>query len=1175
MRLKCIKLAGFKSFVDPTTVNFPSNLCAVVGPNGCGKSNVIDAVRWVMGESSAKHLRGESMTDVIFNGSGGRKPVGQASIELVFDNSEGTLKGEYISYAEISIKRKVTRDGQSGYFLNGNKCRRRDITDIFLGTGLGPRSYAIIEQGMISNLIEAKPDDLRVYIEEAAGISKYKERRRDTENRIRRTQENLERLTDIREELGRQLQRLERQAQAAEKYAEFKKEERRVKAQLQALRWRIMDAQVADQRSAITRRELDVEALVTARSSCETAGEKLRSQYLECSDGFNDIQGRYYAVGAEVARVEQSIQHARDRARELRQDMEQTERNYVETEQHLATDRQKALGWEAELQEIRPAMAVLGQAEQESTGLLQAAEEAMHQWQIQWDEFNQQATAPRQQAEVQQSRIQHLEQVLRRLAERVERLQGEHRDLDTVAAEEEIAGLREQLAQQEIDNEQQQALINRLVCQIDEGRKNYQQVASALGATREQLQALKGRQASLLALQQAALDDGGDQKQWLQARGLEQRPRLAETLSVSDGWELAVETVLGSYLQAVCVDQLQPLIADALDLQAGDLLMLEPAGADADGQHSAAMAAHPGAEPLSTRLRGDRDAAGLLNGIFACDSLEQALQWRPQLQPGQSVITRDGIWLGANWLRVSRDKDASVGVLKRKQELDAIADQLRQSSARAEELAEAMHQSETRLASMEQQREQHSRGIAEQQRHYAELRSRVSASEMQLEQYRARRARADRELTEAREQQGIEQENLAEARQWLQQALDSMEVDTRQREDLLRQRDGLRSQLDQSRQRARHDRDRLHELAIREKSVSTQLLSIRDGIARLEIQVERLQQRRSQLQESFSQQDDPSEDLAVQLEQLLEQRLAVEAELGEARRNLETVEHEMRQREQQRSQLEQQILEGRSELEQLRLACQEVETRCKTIVEQITEHKYQLQGLLDELPEDAEPGEWEQELERIGNRIQRLGAINLAAIEEYKIESERKSYLDAQHDDLTEALETLESAIRKIDKETRTRFRETFDQINTSLQTLFPKLFGGGHAYLELTGDDLLDTGVTIMARPPGKKNTTIHLLSGGEKAMTAIALVFSIFKLNPAPFCMLDEVDAPLDDANVGRYARMVSEMSDSVQFIYITHNKIAMEMAHQLMGVTMHEPGVSRLVSVDVEQAAELAEA
>ncbi|MDX2464942.1 MAG: chromosome segregation protein SMC [Porticoccus sp.] len=1166
MRLKCIKLAGFKSFVDPTTVSFPSNLCAVVGPNGCGKSNIIDAVRWVMGESSAKHLRGESMTDVIFNGSGGRKPVGQATIELVFDNSDGSLGGEYAGWSEISIKRKVTRDSQSNYYLNGNKCRRRDITDIFLGTGLGPRSYAIIEQGMISNMIEAKPDELRVYIEEAAGISKYKERRKDTENRMRRTQENLERLTDIREELGRQLSRLERQAQAAEKYTEFKKEERQIKAELQALRWRGLDAQASEHRKSITEHELKVEALVTERSGCDTSLERHRAEYTEFGDNFNEVQGKYYAIGAEVARIEQAIQHVQDRARELQQDVEQTERNYIESEEHLRVDRQKALGWEAELQEIAPELEKIQSVEELSQATLQEAEETMQAWQMTWDEFNHTASEPRQQAEVQQSRIQHLEQVLRRLSERIEKTQTEYQGLSDSSLQDDIRLLQEQLAEVELESGEKKTYLDAMTGQMADCRTTVQQLDVQLDSSRTQLQTMLGRKASLEALQQAALGGEGDQQQWLENNQLENSPRLAETLQVEPGWETAAETVLGRYLQAVCVDNVGSLGDKLGTFTKGELVLVD----SSTGSEMSEIAGNS----LSRKIIGSH-ANAMLGGIYAVDNLNSALAMRGKLKPGESVVTQDGLWLGANWLRVARDQDATVGVLKRKQELALLDVALSECRANTFELEQQKNTNEEQLRALESQRETIRREVADQQRQYAEIRSKLSANTMQVEQFAARRERADSELAEAKQQQQQELENLAEARQLLSEAIEVMEQDTQRREALLQQRDETRAVLDQARQSARHDRDRKHELAMREKSVSTQLQSIREGIGRLEVQVTRLQERREQLRESFKQDEDPSLELKEQLAEQLEVRLAAEKALADARRAVEAVEHQMREIEQRRNALEHDTQEQRSLLEQQRLVAQDLETRNRTIMEQISEHGFELNALLGVLPEDADLAEWEQSLEKIGNRIQRLGPINLAAIDEYKIESERKDYLDTQNAELQEALETLGNAIRKIDRETRTRFKETFDLINTSLQELFPKLFGGGHAYLELTGDDLLDTGVTIMARPPGKKNTTVHLLSGGEKALTAIALVFSIFHLNPAPFCMLDEVDAPLDDANVGRYARIIEEMSAKVQFIYISHNKIAMEMANQLMGVTMHEAGVSRLVSVDVNQAVELAEA
>ncbi len=1167
MRLKCIKLAGFKSFVDPTTVNFPSNLCAVVGPNGCGKSNIIDAVRWVMGESSAKNLRGENMTDVIFNGSSGRKPVGQASIELVFDNSDGTLLGEYAAFTEISIKRKVTRDAQNHYYLNGTKCRRRDITDIFLGTGLGPRSYAIIEQGMISKLIEAKPEDLRVYIEEAAGISKYKERRRDTESRMRRTQENLERLTDIRDELERQLSRLQRQAQSAEKFTEYKKEERLLKAQLQALKYQILDEQAKAKQISIRDLELRMESFVTDQVNKDTQIEKYRSQYTEMGDKFNEVQGRYYAIGADIARIEQTIHHAKERSRQLQADLDQTQRDCKEAEENLLIDSQKAEGWEEELLIIEPDLEVVKAAEEGSTEVLLDAEEAMQRWQNEWDAFNQRASVPRHKAVVQQSRIQHLEQVQQRLLQRIEKLKEEKANLQIDGIDEEIGQLTEQLAELDLVADEKRSRVETITEQLDQRRNDNTRISNELDQVRSQLQTMRGRHASLDALQQAALGEKNKAvTQWLAAQNLTNQPRLAESVSVQEGWDKALETVLGNTLQAVCVKGLDAVTSVIGNLTQGELVLFDTTAKSAASDAKKAAL-------LSSKVKADWDVAGLLNGIYIAEDLPVALQLRGQLAAHESVITQDGIWLGAHWLRVARDSDASSGVIARKQEIEELSAKIIDAEEKVETLSVQLEEGRQQIKEAEQSREALRREADEQSRRYGELRSQLSAKQVRVEQVSMRRERAENEIREAREQLEQEAEHLSEARMILSEAIEMMGQDTDLREDLLQQRDDIRTGLDQARQRARHDKDKAHELAMRFQSLKTQLDGIRLGIGRLREQTNRLQERREQLIVTLSENRDPIEEYKLELDANLGKRLSVEAALTEARRALETVEHELRNAEQGRSRAEQEVQAVRAHLEQERLAAQRFEDQRNAIVEQLEEEDLNLQTIIAEIPEGTEIKPIEEELEALAGRITRLGPINLAAIDEYKTESERKNYLDAQNADLNEALETLENAIRKIDRETRTRFKETFDQVNKSLQELFPKVFGGGHAYLELTGEDLLDTGITIMARPPGKRNSTIHLLSGGEKALTAIALVFSIFRLNPAPFCMLDEVDAPLDDANVGRYARMVEEMSAQVQFIYITHNKNAMEMAHQLLGVTMHEPGVSRLVTVDVDEAAELA--
>lgn len=1162
MRLKCIKLAGFKSFVDPTTVNFPSNMAAVVGPNGCGKSNIIDAVRWVMGESSAKNLRGESMTDVIFNGSTSRKPVSQASIELVFDNSDSTLVGEYASYAEISIRRKVTRDSQNSYFLNGAKCRRRDITDIFLGTGLGPRSYSIIEQGMISKLIEAKPEDLRNFIEEAAGISKYKERRRETENRIRRTHENLERLTDLREELERQLERLHRQAQAAEKYQQYKAQERQLKAQLSALRWQALNEQVGQREAVIGDQEVAFEALVAEQRNADASIERLRDGHHDLSERFSLVQGRFYSVGGDIARVEQSIQHGQQRLRQLQDDLKEAERSRLETESHLGHDRTLLATLGEELAMLEPEQEMTTAAAEEAAAALEDSESTMHGWQEQWDSFNTRSAEPRRQAEVQQSRIQQLEQSMERLAERQRRL-GE--ELVLLAADPEDAAileLGEQLASSDLLLEELQAREEQQVERLEQLRNVLQQASQAQQQAQGELQRLNGRLASLEALQQAALDPGTGTAQWLREQGLDQRPRLAEGLRVASGWELAVETVLGADLQAVLVDDFAGF--DLAGFAQGDLRLVD-SGRDA--------VRVPGR--LLDKVESAVDLAPWLAQVKPVEDLDAALALRASLAPGESLISRDGYWIGRHFLRVRRASDAQGGVLARGQELQSLGLEREEREAALATLEEQLQGLREQQKQEEQSREQLRRRLQDEARQQGELKAQLSAGKAKIEQLTLRRHRLDEELAELAEQRAVEHEQVGESRLQLQDALDIMAQDTEQRELLLAQRDSLRERLDRVRQEARQHKDHAHQLAVRLGSLRAQHDSTRQALERLELQSERLTEKHEQLSLNLEEGEAPLEELRLKLEELLERRMAVDEEMRQARMQMEDADRELRDAEKRRTQAEQQSQLLRGQLEQHRMEWQGLSVRRKALQEQLHEDGYDLHGVLATLGSEANEQEAEQELERIDARIQRLGAINLAAIDEYQQQSERKRYLDAQDADLVEALDTLENVIRKIDKETRTRFKDTFDQINGGLQALFPKVFGGGSAYLELTGEDLLDTGVTIMARPPGKKNSTIHLLSGGEKALTALALVFAIFKLNPAPFCMLDEVDAPLDDANVGRYAKLVKEMSQTVQFIYITHNKIAMEMADHLMGVTMHEPGCSRLVAVDVEEAMAMVEA
>ena len=1166
MRLKAIRLSGFKSFVDPTTVPFNTNLTGIVGPNGCGKSNTIDAVRWVMGESSAKYLRGDAMTDVIFNGSSERKPVSKASVDLIFDNSSRTLRGEYAAYNEISVRRQVTRDGQSTYYMNGTKCRRKDITDLFLGTGLGPRSYAIIEQGMISRLIEAKPEELRVYVEEAAGISKYKDRRRETENRMRRTQENLERLSDIRSELERQLAHLERQAQAAEKYKELKAEERRKKAELHAIRWTLLNSEYEAEELKIREHEVRLESHQAELQTAATGMEALRQEHQQRTDAFNNAQGHFYEVGARIARQEQKIEHQSQMSLQLNQDLAVVEKAILDAQKQLEQDQLAEEGVAEQLAMAEPELEMLQAGEEEGSAALLEAEDAQRDWQERWDQFAQRASEPTRRADVAQSRIQATEQQIMRLEQQLNRLRHEREQLTSDPEFGDFALLQEEVSEYELQAESHQESVETLQTQLQSAREESEQLRRTLDEERQKLQQMLSRKATLEALQKAALGQGSEAvSHWLESHQLARRPRLAQRIQVEEGWEVAAETVLGDYLQAVLVDDMAATQNWLSSFSEGVLTLWQ--SNSTQGQAKAGS--------LADKVSSQESLGSLLNHVRTAEDLAQALTLRTGLAAHESVITRDGIWLGPDWLRVARAADNEGGILARQQELEMLDAESDELDITVEERQADLDSLLLRLQSIEQQRDVAQREGRQVSQKLLELKSRLSAQQAKAEQLALRTEKLDQSLAETTETHQLESEELAALRLEWQEAMAAVDEDTDERERLQAERTALQQCLSQARMAAGQNKDRLHQLQLQVQHLKSREDSLKQAITRLAEQLKQQQERRTQILDNQNKDHSADlEELKAGLEELLEQRLAAEQEMSVARKALEEANTRMHELEQLKAAAEQAIMDVRNQLEQVRMNCQALDIRRQGLVEQLQEEKLTMQDVLQNLSEEADAEVWTQELTRIGERIARLGPINLAAIEEYKLQSERKVYLDAQNDDLEKALETLEGAIQKIDRETRNRFKETFDKMNAGLADLFPKVFGGGHASLELTDDDILTTGVAIMARPPGKKNSTIHLLSGGEKALTAIALVFSIFQLNPAPFCMLDEVDAPLDDANVGRYARLVKAMSEKVQFIYITHNKIAMEMADQLMGVTMHEPGVSRLVSVDIEEAAEMVE-
>jgi len=1167
MRLEKIKLAGFKSFVDPTVVQLPSNLVGVVGPNGCGKSNVIDAVRWVMGESSARSLRGESMADVIFNGSSARKPVGMASIELLFDNSDGGAGGQYASYNQITVKRQIARDGQSGYFLNGSRCRRRDITDLFLGTGLGPRSYSIIEQGTISRLVEARPEELRQFLEEAAGISRYKERRRETENRIQHTRENLDRLNDLREEIGKHLLHLERQAATAERYQEFRVKERRLKAELLALRWRALDQELERQESARAGLEVALEAAVADQRANEARLEQVREQTHDAGDRFNQVQGRYYGVGADIARMEQTLQFQRESARRQQREIEQLDQSLAAAARQRDQDAEELTRVAASLADQEPRLELARAEEEEWVLQLDGADDAMHAWQQEWEDFNHRAAQPAQQAQVERTRITHQEQQEQQLTRRLERLGAELAQLSQPRLEEELAELeiREQALAEEGDDAQ--ARLDQTAQDIQNLRGALADDGRRLDSVKQRLQARLGRRASLETLQQAAFQDQDRTRQgWLKEQGLDQARHLADQLRVASPWGRAVETVLGTQVGALCTDSLDRH-REALPRLKDCPLNLFDTGA------WFGAGAKPDPAGLQAQVQAPWPLAGLLAGIGTAANLDEALARRRALAAGESLVTPEGAWIGPDWLRWPGPDQDGAGVLERAQELRDLELELTALEEEAAALEES-HQSRRQALEQAEERRARQQGELDQvNRQLHRARGELSGKRARDEQLRQRARAVHDERQEIHGQIDAGREALLQAQERLHGALVEVETLAERRESLVAQRDQLRTRLAELRDQARAKAAEVRRLELGVEGARNARGALLQGLGRLDAQAAEIRARRDGLWQALGAAEEPVREAQAELDQQLARRLELERELAAAREALESLDAEMRKFEQGRLKAEQEVTRRREALANARLGLQESKVRADGLAEQLAETGLDTPDLFAGLSEDATEPAWQTQLDAIAARIQRLGPINLAAIDEFHQQRERKSYLDAQHEDVTRSLETLEEAIRKIDRETRTRFKETFDKVNQGLQVLFPRLFGGGHAYLELTGENLLDAGVSLMARPPGKRNSSIQLLSGGEKALTAVALVFAIFQLNPAPFCMLDEVDAPLDDANVGRFCELVKSLSDQVQFIFITHNKVTMALAHQLTGVTMHEPGVSRLVSVDVAEAVQWA--
>ncbi len=1163
MRLTTIKLAGFKSFVDPTTLHLTSNMVGVVGPNGCGKSNIIDAIRWVMGESAASRLRGDSLTDVIFSGSSVRKPVGQATVELIFDNSDGAVQGEYGQYTEISVKRQVSRDGQSAYLLNGVRCRRRDITDLFLGTGLGPRSYSIIEQGMISQIIDAHPDELRNHLEEAAGISKYKERRKETESRIKATRENLDRVRDVRDEVDKQLEHLNRQARAAERWKALKAEQTHKEAELRALEYRGLQAQRDNEDSGLSAAEIEIEKQLAAQRQVEAQIETLRERHAGANEHLNDVQAQVYRVGAEIARVEQQVQHNRETSERLQRAQASAAEEHAALATQIDTDREQHTALRTALAEGEPRLETLREMQDATAVAQRDAEIRLADWQQRWDTHTRNAGESSRAAEVERTKLNYLDRQGLDLARRREALEAEQKTFDVAALD--AAG-----TQLHAEHDTQRERVETLGALLEQHKSRHERTLEderalqlQLAQARQQLQSARGRQASLEALQHAALgQEESAASGWLARLGLDRAHRLGAALQVDTGWERAVETVLAGLLDGVLVDDLPVLAAELANLGEADLALL------------ASTPGEPGAAgTLAARVRGPAAALQWLAQVQTAETLEEARHRLAALGAGQSIITRGGEWLAPHWARVRRAQGNHVGVLARERELRTLTEQAATLDTKLETFAAQLEQLRAAKAETERARDDVQRELYAAHRRQSELAGQVQSHRGKLETARARAEKVVGELADLAAQLDDMQSQAREARARLDESVGVMGDMEDQRRELENERRALLEAREEARMNAREAAEQSHALALALESRRASLASLEQSLARMDHQLKQIELRRNDIVEQLAAGSDPTAELESERQTYLDQRLLVDRQLVEARRALEECDATLRQHEQTRQALEQKLAALRDGVSEKRLAAQALQLRAEQLAQAITASGLELEPLLANLAGDIDAEQWRNQLVDLDQKITRLEPVNLAAIQEHAEQSERKVYLDNQLADLVSALETLEGAIKKIDRETRQRFKETFDKVNAGVQELFPRLFGGGHAYLELTGDDLLNTGVSIMARPPGKRVSNITLLSGGEKALTAVTLVFSIFGLNPAPFCLLDEVDAPLDEANVGRFSNLVREMSEKVQFIFISHNKATMEAATQLCGVTMREPGVSRLVQVDLAEAAKLA--
>lgn len=1170
MRLNSIKLSGFKSFAEPTHFQLPGQLVGVVGPNGCGKSNIMDAVRWVLGESKASELRGESMQDVIFNGSGNRKPASRASVELIFDNADARAGGQWNQFAEIAVKRVLTRDGTSSYYINSQPVRRRDVQDVFLGTGLGPRAYAIIGQGTISRIIESKPEELRLFLEEAAGVSKYKERRRETENRLKDTRENLTRVEDILRELNANLDKLEKQAEVAGQYRALQQSGELKLHQLWFLKHRDAASEEERVKKAVLEATNALEARMAELRHGEAELETIRQAHYAASDELHDAQGLLAEAALEVSRLEERIRYVVEgRAR--------VEQRLAELSAGSAQWNERAEQAEAELAQIAEQIAaadeqgaLLAAQAEEQSGHLPTLEDNLRAAQGRSNEQRNVVAQVQQQIQLLAAESRNLDEQRRQFTTRRERLAGERGQL----AAPDTQRLAELKGQHEAAQQAQEVADARLhdlqeqVPALDEARRTQQEQVNAESGKHADLSA---RLEALRALQEKVQTEG-KLKPWLARHGLDGLQGLWTRIHIEPGWETALEAALRERLNALEVGRIETVRAFADDAPPAKLAFYTP-------PQAAIANTHQTLPRLSDLLRlGDAGLKALLNdwleGVYTAETIDDALAARSKLTHGEVITTRAGHQVSQFAVAFYAPDSEQAGMLARAQEIENLERQQRAQSLIAEESRSALVRAEAAYTEASQRLIGARREAAEAQTRAHQLQVELLRLTQQAEQTGARRAQLDEEIAEidAQLEELNERRATGEARF---EELDMQLATTQERHAELDEAVlGAERALADAREQARALERQAQEAQFQARTLAARRGELQRGIETAQQQIEANRVSAEQLQEELTRLTDAAAQAGLQTALAL--KLEREAALGAKRSEYDDLTLRLRRADEQRLQHEQSLDPLRERITKLQLEEQAAQLGGAQYQEQLTAAAVDLEALAKSIEEGGVKLYGLQgEIDRINREINALGAVNLAALDELTAARERKTFLDAQNADLSEAIHTLEDAIRKIDLETRDLLGTTFAQVNEHFGRMFPVLFGGGQAKLVMTGDEILDAGVQVLAQPPGKKNSTIHLLSGGEKALTAIALVFAIFQLNPAPFCLLDEVDAPLDDANTERYAKLVKEMAQGTQFLFISHNKIAMEMAEQLIGVTMQEQGVSRIVAVDIEAAVGLAEA